>query len=165
VRIDDTIWGAALVALGGTVFVHVQRFPSIPGQSVGPGAFPGVLGVALALCGVLLLVRGLRARWAAGAGGGARPPWVEWPDWFGAPRQRLGFVVLVAVCLFYLLAAGRLGFIPCGTVFLTALMVVLQVRPGRALLLGVVMTLLIHHVFYKLLKVPLPWGLLESIAW
>ncbi|KAB7615137.1 tripartite tricarboxylate transporter TctB family protein, partial [Verminephrobacter sp. Larva24] len=23
----------------------------------------------------------------------------------------------------------------------------------------------IHCIFYKLLKVPLPWGMLESIAW
>jgi len=35
----------------------------------------------------------------------------------------------------------------------------------RAVPIAIVMTLLIHYAFYKLLKVPLPWGLLQSIAW
>jgi len=48
---------------------------------------------------------------------------------------------------------------------LVALMAVLRVRPLRALALGLVMTLLIHYAFYKLLKVPLPWGLLQPVAW
>ena len=26
-------------------------------------------------------------------------------------------------------------------------------------------TLIIHYVFYKLLRVPLPWGLLQGVAW
>jgi len=35
----------------------------------------------------------------------------------------------------------------------------------RALVLAVLLTLLIHFVFYKLLRVPLPWGLLQGVAW
>jgi putative tricarboxylic transport membrane protein len=31
--------------------------------------------------------------------------------------------------------------------------------------LAIVVTLLIHYVFYKLLRVPLPWGLLQKVAW
>ena len=31
--------------------------------------------------------------------------------------------------------------------------------------LALVLTLAIHYCFYKLLKVPLPWGVLQSIAW
>jgi len=38
-------------------------------------------------------------------------------------------------------------------------------RPVRAVQVGVVATLLIHAVFYKLLKVPLPWGVLQGVAW
>ena len=77
----------------------------------------------------------------------------------------LGFAVLVAVNLLYLLAAQRLGFVLTGIVYLAALMWVLQVKLLRALAIAVVMTLLIHYCFYKLLKVPLPWGVLQSIAW
>ena len=41
----------------------------------------------------------------------------------------------------------------------------LGVKPGRAVIIAVVSTLLIHYAFYKLLRVPLPWGVLNGIAW
>jgi putative tricarboxylic transport membrane protein len=31
--------------------------------------------------------------------------------------------------------------------------------------LAVVVTLAIHYAFYKLLRVPLPWGWLEPLGW
>ena len=34
-----------------------------------------------------------------------------------------------------------------------------------ALVVAVVATLVIHFAFYKLLRVPLPWGLLTPWAW
>jgi putative tricarboxylic transport membrane protein len=73
--------------------------------------------------------------------------------------------VLVGVNLLYVFAVDRLGFIVTGVIYLAALMWVLRVRLSRALPIAVVMTLLIHYAFYKLLKVPLPWGVLQSIAW
>ena len=40
------------------------------------------------------------------------------------------------------------------------------VRPRvRSLPLALVVTLVIHYAFYKLLRVPLPWGVLQGIAW
>jgi putative tricarboxylic transport membrane protein len=159
VKFNDAVWGAALLVFAGLLFVHVQGFPAMPGQRVGPAAMPGALAVGLGVCGAILLVSGLRTR----AGGG--PGWVEWPAWFGSRPQVVGFAVLVAVNLFYLFAAQRLGFIVVGSVYLAALMTVLRVRPLRAITIAVVMTLVIHYGFYKLLKVPLPWGVLQAVAW
>ena len=160
-KLNDALWGALLVLFGGALLVHVQGFPRIPGQSVGPGLFPGVLGVGLAVCGVLLVARGLRERAIR------RTPtaWIAWPAWAHAPRQRLGFAVLVAVNLLYLLAVDRLGFVLTGTVYLAALMWVLRVPPVRVVPIALVLTLLIHYAFYKLLRVPLPWGVLQPLAW
>jgi putative tricarboxylic transport membrane protein len=42
---------------------------------------------------------------------------------------------------------------------------VLRVPPGRAITIAVIATLLVHLAFYKLLRVPLPWGLLKGYAW
>ena len=159
-KLNDTVWGAVLLVCAGALFVHVQGFPAIPGQRVGPSALPGALAVGLGVCGAILLLRSLRA-----AARGQRVAWVELPGWFGSRPQVIGFVVLVAVNLLYLVGVERLGFIVTGTVYLAALMAVLRVRPLRALALGLVMTLLIHYAFYKLLKVPLPWGLLQPVAW
>jgi putative tricarboxylic transport membrane protein len=44
-------------------------------------------------------------------------------------------------------------------------MLAMRVPPGRALLIALVAALLIHAAFYKLLRVPLPWGVLMPIAW
>jgi len=164
-RFNDVVWGALLMLFGSALFVDVQGFPKMPGQHVGPAAMPGALAVGFAVCGAILLWRGLRQRAAAQAAGAAAPPWASAPPWFASPPQVLGFCVLVAVNLLYLLAADRLGFIVVGVIYLMALMRVLRVRWWLALVVAVVMTLLIHGVFYKLLKVPLPWGLLQPISW
>lgn len=50
-------------------------------------------------------------------------------------------------------------------IYLAGLMAVLRVPLWRSLWLAVVLTLLIHFVFYKLLRVPLPWGVLQAVAW
>ena len=160
-KFNDAVWGAALLAFAAALLWHVQGFPSIPGQRVGPSAMPSVLGIGLGLCGAILLVRGLRERTGAGRG----TAWVALPAWFASRPQVIAFAVLVAVNLLYLFAVQRIGFVIIGSIYLTALMAVLRVRLGRALLIGVVMALLIHYAFYKLLKVPLPWGWLQPVAW
>ena len=48
---------------------------------------------------------------------------------------------------------------------LIAMFLVLRVAPGRAVVMAIIATLLIHFAFYKLLRVPLPWGLLTPYAW
>ena len=95
----------------------------------------------------------------------AGAPWLEWPEWLAHRPQVIALAVLVAVNVMYLLLVDRLGFVLTGIVYLTALMWVLRVRFVRALVIAIVMTLAIHYCFYKLLRVPLPWGVLQSIAW
>jgi putative tricarboxylic transport membrane protein len=59
----------------------------------------------------------------------------------------------------------QLGFLPTASLLLLALFTVLKVSLGRALFFAVVASLLVHFAFYKLLRVPLPWGLLTPWAW
>ena len=160
-KFHDAVWGVLLAALGGVLLVYVQRFPVIPGQHVGAGLFPGIVGAGLAACGLVLFARGLRARRADGG----RQAWIRLPAWAGSPRHAVAFGVLVAVNLLYLLAVDRLGFVLTGFVYLAVTMSALGVRASRALPLAVVLTLAIHFCFYKLLRVPLPWGVLQPVAW
>ena len=164
-KLNDAIWGAALMVLAGLLFMHVQAFPAIPGQKIGPSAMPGALAIGLGICGAMLFLRGLRERAQVREAGGTGGGWIELPDWFASPPQLVGFGVLVAINLLYLFGVDRLGFIVTGTIYLAALMWALRVPLIRAVPIAIVMTLLIHYAFYKLLKVPLPWGLLQSIAW
>ncbi|RZI77597.1 MAG: tripartite tricarboxylate transporter TctB family protein [Variovorax sp.] len=156
-KINDAVFGLLLLVLGGAVLAVVQGYPKIPGQQVGPALFPGLIATGLCVCGALLLVAGLRAR--------ATVPWLRFDEWIRSPRHVLAFAVVLASVVFYMLASERLGFLVTSVVILSALMWVLRVRPARAVLIAVIATLVIHTLFYKLLRVPLPWGVLTPWAW
>jgi putative tricarboxylic transport membrane protein len=157
VKLNDAVFGVLLLALGAAVILGVQGFPKIPGQPVGPALFPGLIATALCICGALLVVRGLRER--------AAQPWLVLDHWVRSPRHVVAFAVLLGAIVFYIVAAGWLGFLPTAMLILMALFTVLRVPPLRSLVIAVVVALVIHFVFYKLLRVPLPWGLLTHYAW
>ncbi|HZY15395.1 MAG TPA: tripartite tricarboxylate transporter TctB family protein, partial [Ramlibacter sp.] len=91
--------------------------------------------------------------------------WVAWDAWVRSPRHLLALAMLLGSVVFYLLAADHLGFLITSSLLLTALFLVLRVPPWRALPIAVVATLVVHFAFYQLLRVPLPWGLLQGVAW
>jgi putative tricarboxylic transport membrane protein len=67
--------------------------------------------------------------------------------------------------VFYILLVDSLGFILTGVVYLATLFTVFGVRLRWVVPIALGVTLVIHYSFYKLLKVPLPWGVLQGIAW
>jgi putative tricarboxylic transport membrane protein len=152
-KLNDTTWGALLLALSFAVLWNVQSFPKIPGQSIGPSAFPGVLAVLLAGCAVILIVRGVRA-------GIAR---FELGDWVRSPRHLGNFLLALTAPAFYIVAVNSLGFIVTSMIILLALFLKLRVRLWVAVLVAVVTAFVIHAVFYKLLRVSLPWGVLPIL--
>jgi putative tricarboxylic transport membrane protein len=156
-KINDAIFGLVLAVLGGLVLFTVQSYPKIPGQQVGPALFPGLIAAGIFACGLILMVRGWRERKAA--------PWVTPGDWVRSPRHVAGFVLLVASVVFYIVAAQKLGFLLSAVLILTAMFYVLRVPLGRSLLIAVIASLVIHFMFYKLLRVPLPWGILVNHSW
>ena len=154
-KLNDAVFGALFLVLSLLVLWSVQSYPKIPGQNIGPAAFPGVAASVLALCGVLLIVHGVRQRGAA--------PWFQRGEWTGRPAQLIAFVVTVLGLLLYVLASERVGFIVTGSVMLAALMFALKVKPVTAIAVAVLATVLIHIAFYKGLRVPLPWGVLPVL--
>ena len=52
-----------------------------------------------------------------------------------------------------------------GVIYLASLFAVFGVRPIWILPIALLLTLAIHTAFYKMLKVPLPWGLLQGFIW
>lgn len=156
-KANDTVAGALLLALAAAILFHIRAFPNIPGQNIGPAAFPGLLAALLAACAIALMVRGWRNRGSAA--------WIAASPWVRSPAQVLNFALTVGVLLFMAWGIERLGFIVCGIVLLTLLFSGLRLRLQVSLPLALGVTLLIHTLFYKLLRVPLPWGLLEGVAW
>lgn len=154
-KLNDAVVGAALLLLALALGWHIRSFPEMPGQKFGPAVFPGIIAAGLAVCGVLLVVRGVRS-------GG---PALQISPWMRSPSLIANFALVCAILVFYVLAAEALGFVIAGTAVLLALFLKLGVPPLRAAVVAVIATLAIHTLFYKGLRVPLPWGVLQPVAW
>ena len=154
-RIHDGLIGGVLLLLSLAVLWHIQGFPPAAGQQFGPAVFPGLIAIGLALSSAALVWQGLRAT----------QPWLLLSDGLRSPRHLAAFAITVGSMVFYILLSETLGFIVCSLVVLVALQWACGVRPLLALAVAVAATLVIHTCFYKLLKVPLPWGLLQPLAW
>ncbi len=155
-RINDAIFGAVLLLLGVVIIVHVQSFPKIPGQQVGPALFPGIVAAGLAACGALLVLSGMRQR--------ETKPWFEIADWVSSRQHLIAFATIVFGAIAYILWADDLGFLLLAPLLLFAWFLVLRVRPLPAAITAIVVSIAIWYAFYKLLRVPLPWGILKPYA-
>lgn len=156
-KLNDVLSGALVGAFGIAVLAGARGFPDIPGQKIGPGVFPGLIAAGLFICAVLLVRRGL--------GSLASEGWVRLPDWLGNRRAAPGFLLVPASLAFYVAMADELGFIPTAIGILLAMFLAFGVHWRRAFMVALPGSLIIHFLFYKLLKVPLPWGLLSPYAW
>jgi len=126
----------------------------MPGQKFGPAWFPGLAAVGLGICGALLVAEGLRKR----------APLYALPPWIGraGPRRAVAAVVIGLVA--YIVLAGTLGFHLTAVVVLALWLRTLGARWSITLSVAIVAAVVIHLAFYKLLRVPLPWGVLERWA-
>ena len=156
-KLHDTLSGLALLIIALLVALNTADFPEIPGQQIGPAVFPRILAALLALCAGLLMVRArLPARDQA---------WVQLGAWLQSPVHRRNFVITITCLLFYVLASELLGFLVCGLLILCVMFRALSVKPIHILPIAIGITLLIHTLFYKGLRVPLPWGVLSPLQW
>ena len=170
-RLNDTLTGILLFVIGVAVAGYAQTFPASPGQDIGPGLFPSVIGCGLALCGVVLLIGGVRQSRAMAAtrpeetasdsGQRSGAAWLEFDEWVRRPRMVLNGALVIADLIFDALAVDRVGFFVTAIVFLTVLLLAFGVRWRWIPVIAVAVTLGLHLVFYTLLRVPLPWGLLR----
>ena len=155
-KVNDALSGAALAVLGAVVLWHIQGYPPMPGQKFGPAWFPGLIAIGLMICGLLLVTIRLRAA--------APQPLIELPDWVRRPRASAGVASVLGGLLFYIFAVDTLGFHITAILLLLGWSRLLRASWMLALPMAIGATVVIHLSFYKLLKVPLPWGILERFA-
>ena len=86
----------------------------------------------------------------------AKPLWAPAVDALDVPLlsrllgRRRGWLMLTQILL-------------VGAIILLALFLTLRVRPLLAVPLAIVLPVVIHLIFYKMLRVPLPWGVLPVL--
>lgn len=153
-RVGEVLTGAALVAGGGAVALIARGFPRMAGIAYGPDLFPTIAAAGLALCGLAIAAEGARAAPEAPDAPDAREPL--------APGR---LVALLAIVAGVALALPWLGF---HLTFAAATLAASRVFGGgwiAAISLAAVAPPALHYVFYSLLRVPLPWGVLTPVAW
>ena len=159
-KFNDAVIGIFFILFGGLLFYVTRNFPPMPGQAYGPDLFPRLIGAGMVFAGALLTVKGLRDRREGG-------DWAVPLDWTRSPRAISNFLLIVAVLVFYVLASERLGFLITGFLSLAAML--LWLRGFRTWAssgaIALASTLVIQFFFGQLLRVPLPWGVLQAYAW
>ena len=172
---NDIPIGAGLLVLSLLILWHVSSFPPAPGQPYNAALFPGIAAVGLAIASIALILAGLRKRTeertvtdaerekeiedlAAGQD-------MEVLETAKVPSRMLALVLTAGAIVFYLFVANFLGFIITGTIILAALMWSYGVAFKVLVPVSIIAAVVIHLAFYKLLSVPLPWGVLQPLAW
>jgi len=150
-KISDTVVGAGFVAAGALIIAGTLNYPSLDGGHPGPSLFPRLLGGLMAIFGGLVGLKGLRT--------GDTTEEVEWL----LLHKSTGFInavfVLVGVTA-YILLVEKLGFLLTGALLLFVIMWRLNVTPLKALIVAIVFNTIVHFLFYKIMRVPLPMGIL-----
>lgn len=147
-RVDRWV-GFGLAVLALTVLWSGSAFPNVPGQKLGAAFLPMIIGGGLLLCALALVLRSFRRAAYESAQSEAQPG-VE--EHFGSAA-----VIVVAVVA-YIFLSERIGFLFIAPLCLLAVFLALRVGWKTAVLCAIGGTLVVHLAFYKLLRVPLPWG-------
>lgn len=160
-QLSDRVTGLFLVALGGLAAYGGSRLPPVPGQQIGPNVFPLVVGIGLAICGGMIAL-GIGRSYEEEAEADLAKITAK-ADEPGQPHSWLrGLTVLLppGLLLFYVLAVDRLGFLPTAAVIVLGTSLALGARLRLAAAMAIAAPLFVNIVFSKLLRVPLPSGLL-----
>ena len=150
-RLNDALLGALLLGFAGWVWWLTTFFPAFPGQDYGPNLFPRILAAGIAVCALLLVLRGLRARRGL----------ITFEAWVREPMRLASFLAIPGAALFYILVSEPVGFIPTSFLLLTALFLWFRTRPVVALPSALGVTLLVHWFFAGMMRVPLPRGVMD----
>lgn len=143
---SDALLGGAVALLGAAVYLNTLSFPTMPGDWPGPGLFPQILSGLLILFGGIVAVQSLRSHHSV----------IE--AYQPAAALKAG-LVLVAVAI-YIAVVIKLGFLITASLMTAGLMLLLGVRVRVAIPAGVGVAVLCILLFEKVLRVPLPPGIL-----
>lgn len=147
----DRVTGVVLILAGIAVFAGARGFMTPAGLTYGAGFFPKIVAFGLAVPGLLILIGDLRQASTEMAYIDGR-----------AVLRILGLSVMI---LGYGLALDPAGFVPSTMALIFAVALFYGARIVPALVLAAGATIVLHLVFYSLMGVSLPWGLLEPWAW
>ena len=160
-QLSDRFTGLFLVALGGIAAYGGSRLSPVPGQQVGPNVFPIVVGAGLIACGALIAL-GIGRHFEDEAEADLATHSNQEPQHAAGWWRGLMALVPPGLLLFYVFAVDRLGFLVTAAAIVLTASLALGARLRLAIPLAIGAPLFVHLVFSKLLRVPLPPGLVPA---
>lgn len=154
-RIDDRLFGVLVCLLGVATLWYSAGFPGVAKQFYGPALFPTIIGWGFVVTGIFLFGTAVR-RPRAGA-------LLSFPDWRGAPRGLASVILMLASVLAFIYLGDAIGFQILSFITLVALYLTAGRGVVKAVAIALVVTLSLDLLFRKLLRVPLPDGLLAGL--
>lgn len=159
---SDIVIGGAFVLLGA--FLVIAALPIEPLQHIpyGPGLFPTIVGAGMILFGAEVAWSGRHGRDAVSTSSEGSEVAETGPALEVSPVVATT-AFLIAPVLFIVLVPW-LGFLIAMPLITGGLIGILWRRWIAAAVAGIVITLVLQILFQGVLRVPLPWGLLEPWA-
>jgi putative tricarboxylic transport membrane protein len=156
-KMSDVVTGAIFLLAGIAIILEARTFPAVGGQAYGSSFFPIILGAGMAIGGSTLAVIAIVK--------GRVFPLFRQPEWLKHIRAKLSLIIIILSLIFYILVANHLGF--CLTVFLivTGMRVWMKERLLSSILTAFCVTAVFYFLFGTLLRVPLPFGVVERIIY
>jgi putative tricarboxylic transport membrane protein len=156
-KINDAISGVFFIVLAVCIFVHAGTFPAATGVSFGPDLFPRIIAVMMGCGGTILVISALQPA--------GRQPLLQLADWARKPRSYTLMAAVVGSMVFYILASGTLGFLLSTFAMMSGLLLVTRGRGNlvSSLVTAAIVSATIYLIFVRMLRVPLPFGLIESL--
>lgn len=157
-RVNDAVFGAALIVLALAILLFARTFPEMPGQHYGPSLFPSLIAAGFGLCGLVLCIQGARRLGAEGL--------VRLEPWARSGGYLFDVALILAGLAAYVLLSGRLGFLIAGGGLL--FLWIARFRGGRlasSFGFALATALVIDYAFRRMLLVPLPQGPLTGVVW
>jgi putative tricarboxylic transport membrane protein len=143
---SEAILGGAVALLGAAVFLNSMTFPPQPGGWPGPGLFPQILAVLLVFFGGAVTVQAVRSTSTVAVS-------------YEPASMLKAAVILVAIAI-YIAVVQRLGFLITASLVTCGLMLLLGVKIRIAVPAGVGVAVMCVVLFERVLRVPLPPGIL-----
>lgn len=145
---NDIVAGAMFIALGVFIFTQTYKFPSLEKGHPGPDLFPNLLALLFIGFGSILIFKARKLSFEK-----------EEPSRTTPKKISNGFFVLATVAI-YVGVVNALGFLITSAVLLFLLMKKLGVSLLKSSIASILITLFINLLFSKILRVPLPYGIL-----
>ncbi|MCI0527306.1 MAG: tripartite tricarboxylate transporter TctB family protein, partial [Nitrospira sp.] len=170
---NNILIGLGTMILGGVILFLIWGFPELDDGYPGPALFPGILAGLFIVFGMVLLAQSiwvnlLLDRSRKHTGENPRFPLSQAGDTDQPVQNKLysfkgilNVACVLAAILLYIFFVETLGFLITGFFLLALLMIKLGVPSWKSGMISLLSTVGIYMLFAKLLKVPLPWGLLS----